>query len=132
QNETAGIALLVARLLEGDFRLNRPNFRPAVTALLLNAGLPVDTLRSVFARPQDYIPAVLNDPITFGLWASDLQPLNAQYIFLANLLTRRMGEDQIVTFSLDIRDATGWKIGYFSVDGRRYTPGAQTPGILTA
>src|SRR5213594_153747 len=132
QNETAGIALLVARLLEGDFRLNRPNFRPAVTALLLNAGLPVDTLRSVFARPQDYIPVVLNDPITFGLWASDLQPLNAQYIFLANLLTRRMGEEQLVTLYHDIRDATGWNIGYFAVDARLFPTSAQNTGIFYA
>ncbi|TLZ90507.1 MAG: hypothetical protein E6K01_03445 [Methanobacteriota archaeon] len=132
QNETAGIALLVARLLEGDFRLNRPNFRPAVTALLLNAGLPVDTLRSVFARPQDYIPVVLNDPITFGLWASDLQPLNAQYIFLTNLLTRRMGEEQLVTLYHDIRDATGWNIGYFAVDARLFPTSAQNTGIFYA
>src|SRR5947209_18960790 len=132
QNETAGIALLVSRLLEGDFRLNRPNFRPAVTALLLDAGLPVDTLRSVFARPQDYIPVVLNDPITFGLWASDLQPLNAQYIFLTNLLTRRMGEEQLVTLYHDIRDATGWNIGYFTVDARLFPTSAQNTGIFYA
>src|SRR3989475_724439 len=132
QNETAGIALLVSRLLEGDFRLNRPNFRPAVTALLLDAGLPVDTLRSVFARPQDYIPVVLNDPITFGLWASDLQPLNAQYIFLTNLLTRRMGEEQLVTLYHDIRDATGWNIGYFAVDARLFPTSAQNTGIFYA
>src|SRR3989454_410446 len=130
QNETAGIALLVSRLLEGDFRLNRPNFRPAVTALLLDAGLPVDTLRSVFARPQDYIPVVLNDPITFGLWASDLQPLNAQYIFIANLLTRRMGEEQLVTLYHDIRDATGWNIGYFPKDLNATDTGI--PGISGA
>src|SRR3989475_425066 len=132
QNGPAGIALLVARLLEGDFRLNRPNFRSAVTALLLNAGLPVDTLRSVFARPQDYIPVVLNDPITFGLWASDLQPLNAQYIFLTNLLTRRMGEEQLVTLYHDIRDATGWNIGYFAVDARLFPTSAQNTGIFYA
>ncbi len=132
QNETAGIALLVARLLEGDFRLNRPNFRPSVTALLQNAGLPVDTLRSVFARPQDYISVILGDPITYGLWASDLQPLNAQYIFITNLLTRRMGEESLVSLYHDVRDATGWNIGYFAVDARLFPVSAQNTGIFYA
>src|SRR2546426_1181371 len=132
QNETAGIALLVSRLLEGDFRLNRPNFRPAVPALLLNAGLPVDTLRSVFARPQDYVQVVLADPVTFGLWAPDLQPLNAQYIFLTSLLTRRMSEDRIVSLYHDVRAATGWDIGYFAVDARLFPISGSNTGIFYA
>src|SRR5437867_69208 len=132
QNETAGIALLVSRLLEGDFRLNRPNFRPAVTTLLQNAGLPVDTIRGVFLRPQDYVQVVLADPVTFGLWAPDLQPLNAQYIFLTSLLTRRMSEDRIVSLYHDVRAATGWDIGYFAVDARLFPVSASNTGIFYA
>src|SRR2546426_533989 len=132
QNETAGIALLVSRLLEGDFRLNRPNFRPAVTALLQNAGLPVDTVRGVFLRPQDYVQVVLADPVTFGLWAPDLQPLNAQYIFLTSLLTRRMSEDRIVSLYHDVRAATGWDIGYFAVDARLFPISGSNTGIFYA
>src|SRR5437867_2352838 len=132
QNETAGIALLVSRLLEGDFRLNRPNFRPAVTTLLQNAGLPVDTIRGVFLRPQDYVQVVLADPVTFGLWAPDLQPLNAQYIFLTSLLTRRMSEDRIVSLYHDVRAATGWDIGYFAVDARLFPISGSNTGIFYA
>src|SRR2546426_76732 len=66
QNETAGIALLGSSILEGDFRLNRPNFRPADTALVQNAGLPDDTFRGVCLRPPDYSQVALADPVTCG------------------------------------------------------------------
>src|SRR2546426_1198628 len=132
QNETAGIALLTIRLLEGDFVTHHRDFRPAVKAVLLDAGLPVETIRSVFARPPDYISVVLADPVTFGLWAPDLQPLNAQFIFLTSLFTRRMSEDRIVSLYHDIRAATGWDIGYFAVDARLFPISASNTGIFYA
>jgi len=132
QNETAGIALLTIRLLEGDFVTHHRDFRPAVKAVLLDAGLPVETIRSVFARPQDYISVVLADPVTFGLWAPDLQSLNAQFIFLTSLFTRRMSEDRIVSLYHDVRAATGWDIGYFAVDARLFPVSASNTGIFYA
>src|SRR2546422_327945 len=132
QKETAGIAILTIRLLEGDFVTHRRDFRPAVKTVLQDAGLPVETIRSVFARPQDYISVVLADPVTFGLWAPDLQPLNAQFIFLTNLFTRRMSEDRIVSLYHDVRAATGWDIGYFAVDARLFPISASNTGIFYA
>src|SRR3989449_203486 len=132
QNETAGIAILTIRLLEGDFVTHQHDFRPAVKAVLLDAGLPVETIRSVFARPQDYISVVLADPVTFGLWAPDLQYLNAQYIFLTSLFTRRMSEDRVVSLYHDVRAATGWDIGYFAVDARLFPISGSNTGIFYA
>src|SRR5947199_44705 len=107
QNESAGIAILAVRLLDADFRLNHQNFRPAVTAALQAAGLPVAAIRAALLRPADYISIVLADPVTFGLWTPDLQTANALYIFLTNLLTHRLSEDRIVSLYHDVRDATG-------------------------
>lgn len=132
QNETAGIALLSVRLLEGDFLTHRRDFRPAVKTVLQDAGLPIETIKSVFARPQDYIPIVLADPVTFGLWSPDLQTLNAQYIFLTTLLTRRLSEDRLVSLYHDVRGATGWDIGYFAVDARLFPISASNTGIFYA
>jgi len=132
QNETAGIALLTIRLLEGDFLTHHRDFRPGVKTALLGAGLPIETIKSVFARPQDYISIVLADPVTYGLWAADLQSLNAQYIFLTHLLTRQLNEDQVVSLYHDVRDATGWDIGYFAVDARLFPIQASNTGIFYA
>ncbi len=132
QNETAGIALLTIRLLEGDYLTHHRDFRPGVKTALQGAGLPIETIKSVFARPQDYIPIVLADPVAYGLWAPDLQSLNAQYIFLTYLLTRQLNEDQVVSLYHDVRDATGWNIGYFAVDARLFPIQASNTGIFYA
>src|SRR5438552_1123577 len=132
QNESAGIAILVVRLLDADFRLNHQNFRPAVTAALQAAGLPVAAIRAALLRPADYISIVLADPVTFGLWTPDLQTANALYIFLTNLLTHRLSEDGIVSLYHDVRDATGWNIGYFAVDARLFPVSATNTGIFYA
>src|SRR3989442_801622 len=75
---------------------------------------------------------VLADPVTYGLWAADLQSLNAQYIFLTHLLTRQLNEDQVVLLYHDVRDATGWDIGYFAVDARLFPIQASNTGIFYA
>src|SRR5207247_2415712 len=90
QNETEAISLLVIRLLEGDMKLHRPNFSPAVAATLSGAGLPVDVFQSVILHPADYISLVLSDPVRYGAWAQDMQPQNAEYVFLTHLLARQL------------------------------------------
>src|SRR5437879_336653 len=96
QNETDGIALLVIRLIEGDFAANNKNFRPAVTAALESAGVSSAVVRNVFLHRDAYVSVVLSDPTTFGLWAPDLQPTNAAYVFLTNLIAGHLTENSVV------------------------------------
>ena len=132
QNETEAISLLVVRLLEGDMKLNRPNFSPGVSATLAGAGLPVDVFRSAILHPADYISPVLSNPVLYGAWAPDMQPLNAEYVFLTHLLTRQLDPEGVVSLYRGIREATGWEIGYFAVDSRLFPISVQNTGIFYA
>ena len=132
QNETQAVALMVVRLLEGDIRRHRPNFSPGVEAVLRSASLPVDVFQSVYLRPGDYVSLVLSDPVRFGLWAPDMQAQNAEYIFLTNVITRRMDEERVVSLYHALRAATGWEIGYFAVDSRLFPISVQNTGIFYA
>src|SRR3989475_254101 len=132
QNETEGIALLVIRLLEGDFAANNKNFRPAVTAALESAGVSSAVVRNVFLHRDAYVSVVLSDPTTFGLWAPDLQPTNAAYVFLTNLIAGHLTENSVVSLYHAIRDVTGWNIGYFAVDSRLFPISASNTGIFYA
>src|SRR2546422_597915 len=132
QNETEAISLLVVRLLEGDMKLNRPNFSPGVSATLAGAGLPVDVFRSAILHPADYISPVLSNPVLYGAWAPDMQPLNAEYVFLTHLLTRQLDLEGVVSLYRGIREATGWEIGYFAVDSRLFPISVQNTGIFYA
>ena len=132
QNETEGIALLVIRLLEGDFAANNKNFRPAVTAALESAGVSSAVVRNVFLHRDAYVSVVQSDPTTFGLWAPDLQPTNAAYVFLTNLIAGHLTENSVVSLYHAIRDVTGWNIGYFAVDSRLFPIRASNTGIFYA
>src|SRR5207302_1409793 len=120
------------RLLEGDMKLHRPNFSPAVAATLSGAGLPVDVFQSVILHPADYISLVLSDPVRYGAWAQDMQPQNAEYVFLTHLLARQLDLAGVVSLYHSIRDVTGWDIGYFAVDSRLFPISVQNTGIFYA
>ncbi len=132
QNETAGIALLVIRLLQADYLTHRGNFRPAVAAALESAGVSAAVVGNVFLHANAYVSVVLSDPTTFGLWSPDLQPTNAAYVFLTNLIAGHLTEEGVVSLYHAIRDATGWNIGYFAVDSRLFPISAQNTGIFYA
>src|SRR5207245_8845350 len=106
--------------------------RPARRAALQAGGRPVAAIRAALLGPADYSSLVLADPVTFGLWTPDLQAANALYIFLTNRLTHRLREDRIVSLYHDVRDATGWNIGYFAVDARLFPVSATNTGIFYA
>src|SRR5207249_1547468 len=132
QNETAAIALLVIRLLEGDFRLHRPHFGAGVTAALAGAGLQVGVFESVFLHPADYVSTVQNDPVRYGVWAADMQASNAVYVFLTTLIAQHLDANGVASLYHAVRDATGWDIGYFAVDSRLFPIGVQNTGIFYA
>ncbi|MGI0148644.1 MAG: carboxypeptidase regulatory-like domain-containing protein, partial [Thermoplasmata archaeon] len=132
QNETEAIALLVVRLLEGDIRHQRTHFSPGAESVLRSAGLPVDVFQSVYLHPGDYVSTILSDPVRYGPWASDMQPQNAEYIFLTHLITRVMDEERVVSLYHRIREVTGWEIGYFAVDSRLFPISVQNTGIFYA
>ncbi len=132
QNETQGIALLAIRLIEGDFRAHSATIGPEVRDILAAYGISADTFAHALGHPSDYVPVVLADPVTYGVWDSNMHPLNAQYILLTHLLTARLGEERMVDLYHALRDTTGRDIGYFAVDSRLFPISAQNTGIFYA
>src|SRR5439155_1032718 len=108
-----------------------PEF-PPVAGTLSGAGLPVDVFQSVILHPADYISLVLSDPVRYGAWAQDMQPQNAEYVFLTHLLARQLDLAGVVSLYHSIRDVTGWDIGYFAVDSRLFPISVQNTGIFYA
>jgi len=131
QNESQAVALLTVRVLEGDWRHN-PSFSPAARAALEGFSLPPDFFLRVFRAPSDVIPAVLGNPLEYGVWDPNMQPLNAQYIFLTRYLTDRFSLEGLVQLYRAARDATGYDVGYFAVDSRLFPVSTSNTGIFYA
>lgn len=132
QNETEGIALLSIRLLEGHYWQNHRDLSPAVRAALESYDLRPSTFTTAFSRPQDLVSLVLSDPVTYGPWAADMNPLNAEYIYLTHYITSRFNEEQCAELYHAIRATTGRNIGYFAVDSRLFPISDTNTGIFYA
>ncbi len=132
QNETQAIALLTLRLLEGNLRQNRGAFSPAVQRTLEAYGVPAVDFENAILRPAALVPVVQANPQLFGVWDTDMQPLNAMYIYLSRLLLLRFDIDRLVELHRAVRTATGGEIGYFAVDARLFPISVGNTGIFYA
>ena len=131
QDESQAVGLLTVRVLEGDWRRNG-DFSPATRATLERFSLPPDFFAQVFRSPSSVIPAILGDPVVYGAWDTNMQPLNAQYIFLTRYLAQRFSLEGLVQLYHASRDATGYDIGYFAVDSRLFPISTSNTGIFYA
>ena len=133
QNESAAIALMTIRLVEGDFWLHgHLGLGPAVNDTLNRFGVPGGVFVSTFRNPAVLAPIILANPNLYGPWDSNIQLSNAAYIFLSTFILQRLSGDRIVQLYGAVREATGWDIGYFMVDTRLFPISAQNTGIFYA
>jgi len=132
QNESATIALLNLRLLQGDFARNDRAFSPAVIAVLNGAGLDASAVLKNFRNPGALIPVVQSAPYVYGFYNPDLTADNALYIYETHSLTGTLSLEQLVQLYHAMRDATGSSIRYFAVDSRLFPQDASNTGIFYA
>ena len=132
QNESSAIALMALRIIEGDYRAHNLQTGPAVSQLLNSFGINPATVVFAFKNAPALIPIILNNPNTYGPWASSLQPANAPYIYLSQILLSKLNENQIVSLYSSLCQATGTSIGYFMLDTRLFPISASNTGIFYA
>jgi len=120
QNEDTAIALLILRLLDGDFYGNKGHLSDSVSATLQKYSIDPSKVANAYQNPSSLIQIVLNNPIKYGRWDSRMQPMNALYIYLRQYLDAQTTTDTLASLYHDMRKATGWSIRYFSVDSRMF------------
>ncbi|MBN1539006.1 MAG: glycosyltransferase family 39 protein, partial [Candidatus Thermoplasmatota archaeon] len=137
QNESEAIALMTARLLEGDWIKNKQKFSDDVwDALVKYLGSDKNSTRSayeiqkIYRRPEDYIKVVENNPDKYGKFEGLTWP-NARYAAARGAMIH-LGEEGIVNLYHDVREATGRSLRYFAVDYRLFPFSSSNTGIFYA
>ncbi len=128
QNETAAISLLVARLLDAT------GVTDANEALFLNNNMTqaqVDQLKDILANPNKDVTLVENNPDIYGQYAPNMDPQNAKYA-AERVLLSSIGEDNLVNLYHDLRQESGYNIGYFAIDSRLFPLSASDSDIFYA
>jgi len=135
-DEDEAIALMIARILEGDFIGNQGEFSKEVADIMkdyLNYTTdPSDYMRlvDIYSHPDKYVDEVEARPEVYGHYV-DITPMNAKYA-AAKVLILSGGEERMVELYGRLREVTGKSLRYFAVDSRLFPFSASNTGIFYA
>ncbi len=137
QNESESIALMAARLIEGDRVDNKGKFSDDVWDVLVNylgddrnSSYSAYEVNRIYFNPGKYTSLVENNPDKYGKFV-DITPPNAKYAATRAIFTR-LGEEGVVSLYHDIREVTGTSLRYFAVDYRLFPFSSSNTGIFYA
>ena len=126
QSEDEAIALFIVRILETE------RFSDDVKATLAFHGVSPAALEDRIHNPSAWVKPILNNPDVYGKYASDLSAANARYIASSHYLTSVLGTQELAGLYHDLRQDTGFDIGYFAIDTRLFPWSIQNLGIFSA
>ncbi|MCD6383155.1 MAG: carboxypeptidase regulatory-like domain-containing protein [Thermoplasmata archaeon] len=135
-DEKEAIALMVARILEGDFIRHQGHFSKDVERIMkeyLNYSdnpSEYNRLVEIYSHPDRFIDEIEAHPEIYGHYI-DITPMNAKYAAAKVLLLSR-GEERLVELYGKVREATGKSLRYFAVDSRLFPFNARNTGIFYA
>ncbi|MEA3559157.1 MAG: carboxypeptidase regulatory-like domain-containing protein [Candidatus Thermoplasmatota archaeon] len=135
QSESEAVALMITRLLEGDWK--KGSFSREIWDVLVehlgddkNSTESACEILRIFKRPGTYMEEVENDPGTYGTYVDITRP-NAKYAAARVVLTH-LDEEELVNLYHDVRGVSGDSLRYFAVDYRLFPFSAQNTGIFYA
>jgi len=137
QNESEAIALMISRLLEGDWIENDGKFSDGIWSHLVkylgddkNSTRSAQEIERIYKRPGKYISVVMNNPDKYGKY-DDITWPNARYAAARGAMMH-LGEEGLVELYHDVRMETGKSLQYFAVDYRLFPFSASNTGIFYA
>ena len=137
QNETEVIALMCARLIEGDWKDNGRDFSDDMMEVLekhigkdSNSTNSAQGLLDIYDHPGKYKNLVISNPDYYGNYVEITAP-NLRYAAAKGVMMR-LGEEGVVNLYRDVREVTGKSLRYFAVDYRLFPFSAQNTGIFYA
>ncbi|UCF08383.1 MAG: carboxypeptidase regulatory-like domain-containing protein, partial [Thermoplasmata archaeon] len=140
KNESEGIALLIARLLEAT----RANYVKDHGEARLTDGVrevlvkhlgqeKADEIEDVVDNPTKYKKEVLDNPGRYGYYSSDLvADVTPIYAVLQRWIPEMMDDDEMTWLLHDLQEETEWNLRYFAIDSRLFPYGPQNTGIFYA
>jgi dolichyl-diphosphooligosaccharide--protein glycosyltransferase len=134
QGEDDGIALMAARLIEGDYVENVAEGRLSnqVRDVITRHGFNYSEVEDYLKEPGKYIQTIIDNPDIYNPYDANMDIQNAMYIMMRYLFTSKLNVDEMADFYHDIRDATGKSIKYFAVDSRLFPFSGSQTGIFYA
>jgi dolichyl-diphosphooligosaccharide--protein glycosyltransferase len=125
ENESDAVALFIVRLLE------KTGFNDTTTSILESHGVDVAALKEYMYNPGGHIQQILDNSSVYGNFTSDISAANAKYS-LTRIELEKVGLNNLVAIYHDLRESSGYDIGYVAVDSRLFPFTATSSNIFYA
>jgi len=125
ENESDAVSLLTIRLLE------KTGFTDSINSALSNNGVDAAALKDIMQNPSNYVQTVLDNPDVYGKFTSDISVANAKYA-AARMELEKVDLEKLVDTYHDVREVSGYDIGYVAVDSRLFPFSATGSNIFYA
>jgi dolichyl-diphosphooligosaccharide--protein glycosyltransferase len=125
ENESDAVALLIVRLLEST------DFNDSVKSALEANGVDADAVQDIMENPENYVQTVKDNPDVYGNFTDDLSAGNAKYA-AARIEVSKAGLENMTSLYREMRETTGYDIGYVAVDSKLFPFSAYNTGIFYA
>jgi len=141
QNESQDIALLIARVLDGNQQVAvneklSTTFTPQIEQILVNylGSKEVQNIQDYYnySTNQKYVSTILANPGIYGVYANSISPQNIKYIMIAGDLASKYSENALVNLYSTLEAATGYNIQYILIDSGMFPFSGNNTGTFYA
>ncbi len=141
QNESQDIALLIARVLDGNQQVAvneklSTTFTPQIEQILVNylGAKEVQNIQDYYNynTNQKYLSTILSNPNIYGVYASSISSQNIKYIMISGSLASNYSENTLVNLYSALETATGYYISYVLIDSGMFPFSGNATGTFYA
>ncbi|MEM3811429.1 MAG: hypothetical protein QXX98_00455 [Thermoplasmata archaeon] len=141
QNESQDIALLIARVLDGNQQVAvneklSTTFTPQIEQILVNylGAKEVQNIQDYYNynTNQKYLSTILANPSIYGVYANSISSQNIKYIMISGSLASNYSENTLVNLYSALEAATGYDISYVLIDSAMFPFSGNDTGTFYA
>lgn len=141
QNESEDIALLIARILDGNQQVAQneklsTTFTPQIKQILIHY-LGANEVQKIenyynYSTNQKYVSTILSNPNIYGVFENSISSQNVKYIMIGGDLASEYPENALVNLYSALEAATGYDIQYFLIDSSMFPFSGNDTGTFYA
>ena len=131
RSEEEALGLMIARTVNAHVYDNGGEITPELSAVFADYGVSSAEVRDVIRNTSKYKDDVLADPIRYGSAMSDISNLNVLWRYLGMYFADLGIESEVMLYQ-DLKEYTGFSIGYIGVDSRLIQKSARDGSVFYA
>lgn len=131
RSEEEALGLIIARTVNAHVWDNGGEITPELSTIFADYGVSSVEVRDIIRNITKYKDDVLSDPVRYGSAMSDITKVNVLWRYLGMYFADLGMETEVLLYK-DLKEYTGFSIGYIGVDSRLIQKSARDGSVFYA